>query len=47
VKSVLGLVDLMVPLLVVLTVVLSLGWLVLAGLACLLWVGQRLLQAMG
>ena len=45
-KSILALVVLMVPLLVVLTVVLSLGWLVLAGLAGLLWVGQCLLQAM-
>jgi len=37
-KSILALVVLMVPLLVVLTVVLSLGWLVLAGLAGRLWV---------
>jgi hypothetical protein len=41
----LGLVILLWLLRVVLVVVGSLGWLVLAGLAGLLWVGQQLLRA--
>ena len=45
-KSILGFVVLMVPLLVGLTVVLSLGWVVLAVAACLGWLAQSLLQAM-
>jgi hypothetical protein len=42
---VLGLVALLWPLLVVLTVLASLGWIALAVLASLGWVVQRLLRA--
>jgi hypothetical protein len=45
-KSILGFVVLMVPLLVGLTVVLSLGWVVLAVTACLGWLAHSLLRAM-
>jgi hypothetical protein len=44
-ELVLGLVVLLVSLLVVLTVLASLGWLVLAVLAGLLWIGRCLLRA--
>jgi hypothetical protein len=43
---ILGLVVLLVPLLVVLTVVMSLGWLVLAGLTSVGWIAQRVVQIM-
>jgi hypothetical protein len=46
-EIVLGLMFLLGPLLVVLTVLASLGWLVLAALASLLWIWQRLLRATG
>jgi hypothetical protein len=42
---VLGLVVLLTPLLVVVTVLASLAWLVLAVLASLAWVGKHLLRA--
>ena len=46
-EMVLGLAVLLVPLLIVLTVLASLGWLLVATLASLGWVGKHLPQALG
>ena len=45
-KSILSFIVLIVPMLTGLTVVLSLGWVVLAVVVCLGWLAQSLLRAM-